>query len=141
MRCLGLDIGDKRIGVALSDPDEIIASPLTTITRNGEEKDSGAILDLVNEHKVGVIIVGLPYSLNGSIGSQAAKVMDFIDHLSQNTDIIIETRDERLSTVAADRLLREAGKKKDKVRLQRDAAAAAFILQGYLDSRKFYDYD
>ena len=139
MRCLGLDIGDKRIGVALSDPDEILASPLTTITRSEDGKDSGAIIDLANEHKVGVIVVGLPYSLNGSIGSQASKVMDFVDHLSVNTDIVIETCDERLSTVVANRLLREAGKRKDKVKLQRDAAAAAFILQGYLDGRKIYD--
>ena len=141
MRCLGLDIGDKRIGVALSDPDEILASPLATITRDNDEKAINDIVEFVNKHEVGQIVVGLPYSLDGSIGRQADKVIAFVEKLSNCTEAKIETQDERLSTVAAERLLIEARVRKGTVRLRLDAAAAAFILQGYLDSRKTFDND
>jgi len=136
MRILGLDIGDKRIGVAISDPVEIIASPLTVINRDNDNSAIGAILQLVGQYDVKRIVVGLPYSLDGSLGWQAGKVKDFVDRLSQSTSAGIELRDERLSTVAAGRLLRGAGNKKAKARSSLDAAAAAFILQGYLDSLK-----
>ena len=139
MRCLGLDIGDKRIGVAISDPEQILASPLSTIMRDDDEKAIDAIIELVGKHEVQRIVVGLPYSLDGSVGRQASKVMAFVEQLSRYTEANIETRDERLSTVAAERLLVEAGTKRDTIRLRRDAAAAAFILQGYLDSLKVSD--
>jgi len=134
MRSLGLDIGDKRIGVAISDPEEILASPLATITRDDDDKAIDAILELVAEYRAQRIVVGLPYSLDGNIGRQASKVMAFVEKLSGCTEVNIETQDERLSSVAAKHLLVEAGTKKHKARLQLDAAAAAFILQGYLDS-------
>jgi putative Holliday junction resolvase len=136
MRILGLDIGDRRIGVAISDPVEIIASPLTVINRDDDNSAIIAILQLIGQYDVKRIVVGLPYSLDGSLGRQAGKVKDFIDKLSQNTSLEVELRDERLSTVAADRLLREGGKRKAKGSSSLDAAAAAFILQGYLDSLK-----
>ena len=139
MRCLGLDIGDKRIGVAISDPEQILASPLSTIIRDDDEKAIDAIVELVGKHEVQRIVVGLPYSLDGSVGRQASKVITFVEQLSKCTEADIETRDERLSTVAAERLLAEAGTKRDTIRLRRDAAAAAFILQGYLDSLKVSD--
>ncbi|MBM3119272.1 MAG: Holliday junction resolvase RuvX [Chloroflexi bacterium] len=139
MRTLGLDIGDRRIGVAISDPEEILASPLVTITRDNDDKAIDAIVELVNKHKIEHIVVGLPYSLNGNIGKQASRVMDFIEKLSKTTSAEIETRDERLSTVAVERLLIEAGIKSTRAKSRRDAAAAAFILQGYLDSLKVYD--
>jgi putative Holliday junction resolvase len=139
MRTLGLDIGDKRIGVAISDPEEILASPLAIITREDDKKAIDDIIKLVDQHNVERIVVGLPYSLDGSIGGQANKVMDFAERLSQYTRASMEIWDERLSTVAVERLLREAGKKKAKKRERRDAAAAAFILQGYLDSLKVCD--
>jgi putative Holliday junction resolvase len=139
MRTLGLDIGDKRIGVAISDPEEILASPLATITREDDRKAIDDIIKLVDQHNVERIVVGLPYSLDGSIGGQANKVMDFTEKLSKYTRASMEIWDERLSTVAVERLLREAGKKKAKKRARLDAAAAAFILQGYLDSLKVCD--
>ncbi|MBM3142659.1 MAG: Holliday junction resolvase RuvX [Chloroflexi bacterium] len=139
MRTLGLDIGDKRIGVAISDPAEILASPLATITREDDKKAIDDIIKFVDQNDVERIVVGLPYSLDGSIGGQANKVMDFAERLSQYTRASMEIWDERLSTVAVERLLREAGKKKAKKRERRDAAAAAFILQGYLDSLKVCD--
>jgi putative Holliday junction resolvase len=139
MRILGLDIGDKRIGVAISDPEQILATPLATIAREDDKKAIADIVELVDRHGVARIIVGLPYSLDGSIGGQANKVMDFAESLSKRTTASIETWDERLSTVAVERLLRESGSKKAAKRAKRDAAAAAFILQGYLDSLKVCD--
>lgn len=136
MRHLGLDIGDRKIGIAISDAEQILASPLTTIIRNDDEQAIHAILALVDKYQVSKIIIGLPYSLNGNIGNQAGKVKVFVDKLAQRTNVEIELRDERLSTVAVERLLMEAGMKGQKRREQRDAAAAAFILQGYLDSLK-----
>ncbi|MBM4447220.1 MAG: Holliday junction resolvase RuvX [Chloroflexi bacterium] len=139
MRILGLDVGDRRIGVAISDPGEILASPLVTITREDEQNAIDAIIQLVDQHDVKRIVVGLPYSLDGSIGEQASKVMDFVEELSKGTSAKIEIWDERLSTVAVERLLREAGNKRAGRKASRDAAAAAFILQGYLDSLKVCD--
>ena len=136
MRHLGLDIGDRKIGIAISDAEQILASPLTTVIRNDDEQAIHDILALVNSYQVEKIIIGLPYSLNGNIGNQAGKVKVFVDKLAQRTNVEIELRDERLSTVAVERLLMEAGMKGQKRREQRDAAAAAFILQGYLDSLK-----
>lgn len=139
MRILGLDIGDRRIGVAISDPENILASPLVTIIRDGDDKVIDAIVKLIEKHRVERIVIGLPYSLDGSIGGQASKIMDFANKLSRATNVKIETRDERLSTVAVGRLLAEAGIKNTRAKARRDAAAAAFILQGYLDSLKNYD--
>ena len=139
MRILGLDIGDRRIGVAISDPTEIIASPLTIITRDNDNTAIETIIQLVGQYEVKTIVVGMPYSLDGSIGWQATKVKDFVDKLSQNTSAGIELFDERLSTVAVERLLSDAGNKKARERSPRDDAAAAFILQGYLDSLKVGD--
>jgi putative Holliday junction resolvase len=139
MRILGLDVGDKRIGVAISDPEEILATPLAIITREDDKKAIADIIELVDRHGVERIVVGMPYSLNGSIGGQANKVMDFAERLSKHTTASMKTWDERLSTVAVERLLREAGSKKTGKRAKRDAAAAAFILQGYLDSLKVCD--
>ena len=136
MRILGLDVGDKRIGVAMSDPEEILASPLATISRDDDNKTIDAILELANKNGVHKIVVGVPYSMSGEIGIQASKVMAFVAKLSQSIKIDIETWDERLSTVAAQRLMAEANSRGKAARLRRDAAAAAFILQGYLDSLK-----
>ncbi|MBM3166491.1 MAG: Holliday junction resolvase RuvX [Chloroflexi bacterium] len=136
MRVLGLDIGDKRIGVAMSDPDEILASPLATIMRDSDDKAVATILDIIEKHRVQKIVVGLPYSMDGNLGAQANKVMTFVAMLSEHTDVNIETRDERLSTVAVERLLAAAGTRGKTARLRTDAAAAAFVLQGYLDSLK-----
>ena len=139
MRCLGLDIGDKRIGVAISDAEEILATPLGTITKDNDEEAIKVILELVSKHGIQCILVGMPYSLDGNVGKQASKVMAFVEILSKSTKADIKTWDERLSTVAAERLLVEAGTKKNKRKSQRDAAAAAFVLQGYLDSLKACD--
>ncbi|MFC1951611.1 Holliday junction resolvase RuvX [Chloroflexota bacterium] len=134
-RSLGLDVGDKRIGVALSDPLGILASPLTTINRGDEKADIKAIVDIVVQKGVGQIIVGLPRSMDGGISKQEEKVKDFTMELCSQTQVPVEFRDERLSTVSAKRLIREANTKKTSRRVRDDAIAAAIILQCYLDER------
>jgi putative Holliday junction resolvase len=134
MRVLGLDVGEKRIGAALSDPVGIIASPLTVIERKSEDGALGEITALAREHEVGRIVVGLPLSLDGSPGPQARSVQSFIELLEGRTGLPVVTWDERLSTVAAGRALAEAGVKREKRKERIDAVAAALILQGYLDS-------
>jgi putative Holliday junction resolvase len=132
MRSLGLDIGDKRIGVALSDPGGILASPLTVINRRDESRDIEAIIDIISQQRVGRVIVGLPHSLDGSLGEQAEKVKAFTQRLASLIQVPLEYRDERLTTVMAERLRRAAGDKKRR-KARDDAQAAALILQGYLD--------
>ena len=137
MRSLGLDVGDKRIGVALSDPLGILARPLMVLQRQDDEADISAILALVKQHSVELIIAGLPRSMDGSLGFQAEKAQAFIQQIRLNTALTIELRDERLSTVSAKRLLRECGKKNSpKEKIEYDAAAAAVILQSFLDEAK-----
>ncbi|MBM3156817.1 MAG: Holliday junction resolvase RuvX [Chloroflexi bacterium] len=133
---MGLDIGEKRIGVALSDPMGIIASALTVIERTTDDAAIKQIIELARQNEVERIVVGLPRSLDGSIGKQAQAVQAFVELLKAHTELPIVTWDERLSTVAAERALLEAGTKRDKRKKHRDAVAAAFILQGYLDSQK-----
>jgi putative Holliday junction resolvase len=133
MRSLGLDIGDKRIGVALSDPEGILASPFTIINRRDESLDIKAITDIISQKQVGQIVAGLPRSLDGSLGGQAGKVKAFVQKLCSHTQVPVEYRDERLTTVMAERLKRAAGSKKTRKKARHDAQAAALILQGYLD--------
>jgi putative Holliday junction resolvase len=130
-RLLGLDIGDSRIGVALSDPLGILASPLTIITRTEEEADIKAIVEIIRQNHVGRVIAGLPISMDSSLGRQAEKVKAFVAKLCRYAGVPVELRDERLSTVSAKRLVRGIRKTGDKTRY--DAMAAALILQGYLD--------
>ncbi|MFC2057285.1 Holliday junction resolvase RuvX [Chloroflexota bacterium] len=135
-RSLGLDIGDKRIGVALSDPGGILASPLTIIDRRDENKALEAIIDIIKQHQVKQLVVGFPRSMNGSIGKQAEKVKTFVQSLSGQTQVPVEFRDERLTTVWAKRLMQAARTKKTKRKARDDAVAAALILQGYLDETR-----
>ncbi len=130
MRTMGLDIGDRWTGVALSDPQGILASPLTILARQDDLTGIQAIVTLIDQHQVGRIIVGLPISMDGSIGQQAEKVKAFVRELSRHVEVPIEFRDERLSTVAAKRLMRTVKKTR---KTRDDAAAAALILQSYLD--------
>jgi putative Holliday junction resolvase len=129
---MGLDVGDSRIGVALSDPLGIMASPLTIITRRDTEKDIESILAIVRERDVTDIVVGLPLSMDGSQSVQTEKTRDFAAALARRTGVPLHFQDERLSTVEAARLFRQAGKSGPGTRY--DAAAAAVILQSYLDS-------
>jgi putative holliday junction resolvase len=142
MRSLGLDVGDKRIGVALSDPLGILASPLLVIERGENNAELAAIADLVKRHAVNRIIVGLPQSMDGSIGLQAEKVKAFAGKLKEVAPVPVEFRDERLTTVVAKRMMEEAGVKKParNKRIEYDAAAAAIILQSYLNEARPLKY-
>jgi len=132
MRYLGLDIGDRWIGVALSDPSAKLASPLTILKRSNDLIDLEAISRLIDQHQVRLVVVGLPRSLDGSLGIQADKVEAFTQQLRRKTEVPVEFRDEWLTTVSARRLMRAADAKKAR-RKRDDAVAAAIILQGFLD--------
>ena len=158
MRSLGLDVGDKRIGVAVSDPEGTIAFSFTTISNRDEEVAIEDVIKVAEQYEVERIVIGLPLCLNGTLGQQAKKVLAFADKLSLRakqsnlSHVDIQTWDERLSTVAANRLTLEAGgrnrlqsgTKKRKLsknhnfsaKARTDAMAAAYILQGFLDSLK-----
>jgi putative Holliday junction resolvase len=136
LRILALDFGEKRIGVALSDPTGLLASPITTIAVGEDESGLEGILSIAAENEVGEIVVGMPFSLSGRKGPQARLVRDFIGLLSEQTDIPITPVDERLSSVEAERRMRESGGEPWKNKARVDSVAAAIILQSYLDSRK-----
>ena len=131
MAILGLDVGEKRIGVALAEG--LLAIPLTVIDRRVDDKDMELIMALVEEHRAERIVVGLPRSMNGTIGAQADVILSFSAALAEHVDIPVDTWDERLSTVTAERLLMDTGMKREKRKGKLDAMAAAIILQAYLD--------
>ncbi len=110
-----------------------MASPFTIIYRGDERQALEAIINIINQHQVKQIVVGLPRSMNGSIGKQAEKVQAFVQSLCHHTEVPVEFRDERLTTVSARRLMQAAHTKKTKRKAKDDAVAAALILQGYLD--------
>ncbi len=136
MRSLALDVGDRKIGVALSDPMGILASPLTIITCHEEDSGIEAIADIIGQYTVKQVIVGLPRLMDGSLGRQAEKVKAFAGKLAGYIDVPIDFRDERLTTLSAKRLVREASTKRSKRSSQDDAIAAALILQSYLDEER-----
>ncbi len=122
--------------MALSDPIGILATPLTIINCRDETADIEAIINIIIQHEVGQVIVGLPRSMDGSLGQQAEKVKAFTQKLCSRTEVPVEFRDERLTTVSAKRLMRAANTKKAKRKAKYDAIAAALILQGYLDEKR-----
>ena len=132
MRIICLDVGQKRIGVALSDPAGLIASPFGTITCVSESQDIDSVLRLAAENEAEEIVVGLPLSLSGHAGPQARQVARFTNSLSRRATVPVRSLDERYSTIQAEKLLRESGVKRTRERV--DAAAAAVVLQSYLDS-------
>ena len=135
MRILALDVGDVRIGVAVSDPSRIIAQGLSSITRTDLEKDIEAVNDLVNQYEAGEMVVGLPKMMDGEIGIQAQKVLDFVEAMKSKVKIPIAMQDERLTTVSATRVLIQADVSRKKRKKVVDKMAAVLILQGYLDSQ------
>jgi putative Holliday junction resolvase len=155
MRSLGLDVGGKRTGVAVSDPNGILATPLTVLAGKDEDVLIKEVLKLVEQYQTERIVVGLPRNLNGELGLQANKVTAFADKLSIRINQInlnkvdVQLWDERFSTKAAERLKVDTGGRRNKLRNREkrrvknysfaaksevDAIAAAFILQSFLDS-------
>lgn len=133
-RVLGLDLGSKRIGVALSDRSGTIASPFTVIQRSGSFRvDHAAVAKLVVEEECERVVVGLPLSLDGSLGRAAQAAVDEAARLATVVGVPVETYDERLTTVSADRVLMEAKMRADARRRVVDKVAAAVMLQAWID--------
>ncbi len=137
-RIMGLDIGDKTIGVAVSDLMGLTAQGVTTIKRVGKKKDIEAIKQIIAEKQVNKIVSGLPKNMNGTIGTQGEKVQKFCELLKEETNLPIEFWDERLSTVAAERSLIEGNVRRENRKKVIDMLAAVIILQGYLDSKRIF---
>jgi len=138
-RVLALDVGERRVGVAISDPTGVLARPLQTLVRASREEDFAAIAALVAEYGVGLVVVGQPLSLNGTIGPQARRVARYAQALAAHLPVPVVSWDERYSSVVADEMMRRShGKRRRGIRAKGDidAVAAAVILQSYLDSRQ-----
>lgn len=135
-RIMGLDIGDKTIGVAVSDLMGLTAQGVTTIKRIGKKKDIEAIKKIIEEKQVNKIVSGLPKNMNGTVGPQGEKVQKFCELLKEETNLPIEFWDERLSTVAAERSLIEGNVRRENRKKVIDMLAAVIILQGYLDLQR-----
>ena len=131
-RILGLDLGDVRIGVAISDPGRRVAVPMGTV-HTGAPADLKAIAKLVGDHQVTLVVVGHPLKMSGAPGTRAHHAEEFVAALRQVLRVPVVLQDERLSTVEADRALREAGAGGRDRRRAVDRSAAALILQSYLD--------
>ncbi len=134
-RCLGLDVGDRRIGVAVSDESGRLARPLTVLRRTGTAADAAGVAALARELGAGLVVVGLPLNMDGSRGEQAEKSLAFAAELSAR-GLRVELWDERLSTRQAQRVLVAAGARRRARRSREDAVAAALILQGFLERRR-----
>jgi len=135
MRILALDVGDKRIGVAISDELEISANALATITRTGLKKAIREIQEIITEYNVEEMIVGMPVMMNGSVGIQAEKVGRFVDELKKEIRIPIKLFDERLSTSLIEKTLIDADMSREKRKKVIDKLSAVIILQDYMSSR------
>ncbi len=134
-RILGLDIGDKTIGVAVSDLLHLTAQGITTIKRVGKKKDLLELEKIINEYDVKTIVVGLPKNMNGTIGPQGEKTIDFAEKIKNKFQIDLVYEDERLTTVAAEKVLIEGDMRREKRKSVIDKVAAVFILQTYLDRK------
>ncbi len=135
-RVLGLDVGDKYIGVAVSDLLQFTAQGVTTIKRESNKLDFKAIEDLINEYEVKKIVVGLPKNMNGTLGPQSEKVTKFAEKIKNKFKIDIIYIDERLTTVSAERVLIESDVIRENRKKVIDKIAASYILQTYLDRRE-----
>lgn len=139
MRVIGIDLGDRRIGVAVSDPRRVVASPVQVVDRassrsGGHKRDHLVIASLIKEFEAESAVVGLPLSLDGSVGPAAQKVLDEIEEMESSLGVPIVTYDERFTTVEAQRALQTmavGGRSKRKVI---DQVAATVILQAWLDA-------
>lgn len=135
MRLMGLDVGTRTIGVAVSDLMGMIANGVETIRRTSPEKDFQRLGELIKQNEVGTLVVGYPKNMNGSIGERAQSCANFADELKQRfLGIKVILWDERLTTVAAQRILIEADMSRNKRKQVVDTVAAIIILQNYLDS-------
>ena len=134
-RILGIDYGDRRIGVAVSDGLGLTAQPVGVVTTRGDDGHLRELADVCREREVGRVVVGLPRNMNGSLGERAQVTLKFVEALRGAVHVPVETWDERLSTVQAERSLRARGLTHKKRKARRDTVAAQFILQSYLNAQ------
>lgn len=135
-RIMGLDVGNKTIGVAVSDPLGITAQGITTIRRKGIKSDFDELNKIITDYNVKKIVVGLPKNMNNTIGPQGEKVLHFVEKLRSKFDLEIIMQDERLTTVSAERALISADVSRAKRKQVIDKVAATYILQAYLQKTK-----
>lgn len=135
-RILGLDVGTKTIGLALSDSSHTVATPVTTIKRRKFQADAAALAEVIAERQVGALIIGLPLNMDGSEGPRCQSVRQFARNLLERADLEIAFWDERLSTAAVTRTLIDADASRQRRAELVDKLAAAYILQGALDALK-----
>lgn len=136
MRVVGLDLGSARIGVAVSDPSGVVASPHSVLKRTGSHvADHRAVAAVIEEYEAELLVVGLPRSMDGSLGPAATSALAEVDELSAALTVPVETVDERLTTVSAERALRDMDVKGGARRAVVDKVAAAILLQAWLDGR------
>ena len=134
-RVLGIDLGAKRVGIAVSDSARRVATPIEVVARSGDLiRDHLAFRALVDEWEVTMVVVGVPYSLDGSVGPAATSVLAEIEALRATLPVPVETYDERLSTVTAERSLMRQNLRADERRRVVDMVAASVLLQGWLDA-------
>jgi putative Holliday junction resolvase len=138
-RALGIDLGEARIGLAISDELGMLAHPLETIHLKEVKDPIGLIASIVERDKIAIIVLGLPRNMDGSYGPAAEKSRTFADGLRARTACEVRLWDERLTSVAAQRALHEAGRNVRQSRAVIDQVAAQLILQGYLDSQAMLD--
>ncbi|MFO1518178.1 MAG: Holliday junction resolvase RuvX [bacterium] len=141
MRCLALDVGEKRIGLATSDELGMGVWPQATLQRKGREEDLEALIQVIQDRSIQMLVVGLPYNMDGTEGPQARKVKSFVSQLKQALErkgiaLPIEWCDERLTSWEAEKRLSEKGKKGKKRKEEVDAMAACLILEDYLERKK-----
>lgn len=139
MRVLGLDVGDVRIGIAVSDPTALVASAYKTLVRTSKWKDVEEIRSIIEGLKVDRVVVGLPKNMNNTLGPQGKKVQKFVNALKHNYPLDLVYIDERLTTVSAERILIEADVSRKNRKKVVDQVAATYILQQYLDMQKNED--
>ena len=133
---MALDVGGRRIGVALSDPTRVLASPLTTLRAEPRDRVLSEIATLVQRHEVVEVVVGLPLTLSGEVGPQAHLIQLFVERLKGVLTAPIHMFDERLTTVAAERMMLDLGLKPEQRKARIDEVAASIILQDFLDSKR-----
>lgn len=139
MRILALDIGERRIGVAVSDPSRRVATPLTVLDARTLARDIAPLLRIVRDYEAGLLVVGLPLTLAGHEGPQAARVRSAGDGLGERLGIPVAYHDERLTSAEAERAMAEAGADSRARRGAVDMVAASVLLQAYLDSSRAHD--
>lgn len=140
MRVVAVDIGQKRLGFAVSDPDGCLALPCSVIDVHDDDSTVMAIVDVCRDKEATCLVVGMPISMSGNKGPMACRIEALTRRIAQELSIPVETWDERLTTVSAERAMRDAGWSGRKLREDRDKIAAQIILQAFLDSRAASDW-